>query len=95
LRGLSTRELLKLFQVIVDDQMERIDDMDLVLHGDLSTKGMVHMRYYAMVVLYFIFFLLRIALLIFYPLGYIIDDRLLMEIHIIDFLFLLLHLGLQ
>ena len=50
LRRLSTRELLKLIQDTIDD-MERIEDIGQVLHEDLSTEGITHMRYYAMIVL--------------------------------------------
>jgi hypothetical protein len=53
LRRLSTTELLKLIQDTVDDQMERIEDIGHVLHGDLSTEGIIiHLRYYAMLELY-------------------------------------------
>jgi E3 ubiquitin-protein ligase BRE1 len=48
---LSTRELLKLIQDTVDDQMERIKDIGQVLHEDLSIEGIIHMRYYAMILL--------------------------------------------
>jgi len=72
--------------------MERIDHMDLVLHEDLSTKGMVHMRYHAMVVLYFILFFTKDYCIVNF-LPYIIDVGLLVEICIIDLLCLLI-LGL-
>ncbi|GAU14380.1 hypothetical protein TSUD_249180 [Trifolium subterraneum] len=42
LRRLSTTELLKLIQDTVDDQMERIEDIGQVLHGDLSTEDAVN-----------------------------------------------------
>ncbi|KEH42364.1 putative aminoacyltransferase, E1 ubiquitin-activating enzyme [Medicago truncatula] len=41
LRRLSTRELLKLIQDTVDDQMERIEDIGQVLQGDLSTEDVI------------------------------------------------------
>ncbi|KAK2431156.1 histone mono-ubiquitination [Trifolium repens] len=41
LRRLSTTELLKLIQDTVDDQMERIEGIGHVLHGDLSTEDAV------------------------------------------------------
>jgi len=50
LRRLSTRELLKLILDTVDDHMERIEDIGQVLHEDLSTEGIIHMRYHAMIV---------------------------------------------
>jgi len=50
LRWFSTRKLLKLIHYIVDDQMERIKDIGQVLHEDLSMEGILHMRYYAMIV---------------------------------------------
>ena len=52
MRQLSTRELLELIHSTVDDQMKRVEDMAHVLHGDLSTEGMIHMRYHAMMELY-------------------------------------------
>jgi len=51
LRWLSTWELLKLIHYTVDDQMERIKDIGQVLHEDLSMEGIIHMRYYAIIVL--------------------------------------------
>ncbi|CAI8586519.1 unnamed protein product [Vicia faba] len=41
LRQLSTRELLELIHGTVDDQMKRIEDIDRVLHGDLSTEDVI------------------------------------------------------
>lgn len=52
LRQSSTRELLELINGTVDDQMNRIEDIDQVLQGDLSAEGMIHMRYHAMMELY-------------------------------------------
>jgi len=70
LRRLSTRELLKLIQDTIDGQMERIEDIGQVLHGDLSTEGIIHMRYYAMIYCT-ILFLLRIELTVFYHISYV------------------------
>ena len=92
MRRLSTRELLKLIQDTVDDQMERIEDIGQVLHGDLSTEGIIHMRYYAMIYCT-ILFLLRIELVVFLPYIKYIHDLLLY--FFFSKLLLYLYLGLQ